>query len=220
MIQKSTLKFLKDLKLNNNKSWFDNNRKSYESAKEDYAALIGNIISGIAAFDETVSHLTVKDCVFRINKDIRFSKDKTPYKTNFGGSISKGGKKINAAGYYLHLEPGKSFAGGGFYMPMPPELAKIRQEIDYNFKEWNTLLANKAFKKNFPNGIDGIDTLVRPPKGYDENNPAIEFLKMKGFIVTRPFTDQEVMSPAFLKDTLKTFEAMKPLIQFLNHAIE
>jgi uncharacterized protein (TIGR02453 family) len=136
MLQSSTLQFLQSLQKNNNKPWFDENRKKYESAKENFAEFVEALINGIAAFDPTIQNLTAKNCMFRINRDVRFSKDKSPYKTNMGASISKGGKKINLAGYYFHCEPGKSFAAGGFYMPMAPELAKIRQEIDYNFKEW------------------------------------------------------------------------------------
>ena len=103
-------------------------------------------------------------------------------------------------------------------MPMAPDLAKIRQEIDYNFDEWKKIINNKTFKKYFPKGIEGIESLVRPPKGYDENNPAIEFLKMKGFIVSTAFSDNDLLQKNAVKEIVKTFEAMKPLIDFLNRA--
>jgi len=220
MLQSSTIKFLKELKKNNNKPWFDANRKTYEAAKANFSNTVEQVIDGIAAFDEAIGTLKTKDCIFRINRDVRFSKDKSPYKTNFGASITKGGKKINLGGYYFQCEPGQHFAAGGFYMPEPNDLAKIRQEIDYNFEEWTTILSNKTFKKYFPTGIEGISSLVRPPKGYDENNPAIGYLKMKGYIVTRPFSDAEIQEKNFTKEVVKTFEAMKPLIDFLNRAVE
>jgi len=220
MLQSSTLKFLKELKKNNNKPWFDENRKQYESAKADFYLAVDKIIEGVAKFDEPIGALKAKDCAFRINRDVRFSKDKSPYKTNMGASITQGGKKINGAGYYFHCEPGQSFAAGGFYMPEAPQLAKIRQEIDYSFDEWKNIVENKTFKKYFIKGVEGIETLSRPPKGYDENNPAIKFLKMKGFIISRSFTDTEMQDKNSIKEITKTFEAMKPIIDFLNKATE
>jgi uncharacterized protein (TIGR02453 family) len=220
MIQASTFKFLKDLKKNNNKVWFDENRKLYETVKLDFYSIVDKQISGIIKFDPSINGLTAKDCAFRINRDVRFSKDKSPYKTNMGASIVKGGKKINAAGYYFHCDPGQSFAAGGFYMPDAPQLAKIRQEIDYGFDEWKKIVENKIFKKYFVAGIEGIETLARPPKGYETSNPAIEYLKMKGFIVSRPFTDAELQDRNSIKEIIKTFEAMKPMIDFLNKAVE
>ena len=188
MLQYSTLKFIKDLKKNNNKPWFDTNRKKYEAAK---------------------------DCIFRINRDIRFSKDKSPYKTNMGAYINPGGKKINTPGYYFHCEPGGSFAAGGLYVPEPAVLAKVRQEIDYSFDEWKKIINDKTFKKYFTK-VDGIEVLSRPPKGYTVDNPAIEFLKMKSYIVSRPLADTELTDKKLLKEVAKTFDAMKPMIDFLN----
>lgn len=133
--------------------------------------------------------------------------------------FNKDGKKGLGSGYYLHIEPGKSFAAGGIWMPEPAILAGIRQEIDYSFDEWKKIVENKTFKNIFPGGITG-DTLTRPPKGYEETNPAIEYIKRKSFIVTRPFTDPEVQSKNFVRDVAKTFQAMKPLIDFLNIVVE
>ena len=128
MIQPSTLQFLKTIKKNNNKEWFDKNRTKYENAKQDYLAFVTEVLLGLKLKDKTLQLLEPKQCVFRINRDVRFSKNKDPYKTNFGASFSKGGKKIDCAGYYFHLEPGASFIAGGYWMPMAPELKKIRQE--------------------------------------------------------------------------------------------
>ena len=220
MLQASTLKFLKELKKNNNKPWFEAQRKQYEIAKADFQAMVEQLIPAIAKFDEPIGGLKAKDCTFRIHRDVRFSKDKTPYKANMGAYINKGGKKINLGGYYFHCEPGQSFAAGGFYMPSPPELSKLRQEIDYSFNEWKKILDNKTFKKYFAKGVEGIETLSMPPKSYDENNPAITYLKMKNFIVSRPLSDADLQDKNTVKEIVKTFEVMKPMVDFLNRAVE
>ncbi len=219
MIQATTIKFLKDLKKNNNRPWFEEHRKQYENAKADLLLLVGQLIAAIETFDKPIGNLEAKNCTFRINRDVRFSKNKDPYKSNMAAYFNKDGKKGIGAGYYLHIEPGRSFAAGGIWMPEPPVLAGIRQEIDYSFKEWKNIIADKSFKKNFVEGIQG-DTLTRPPKGYDENNPAIEFIKKKSFIVSRSFTDAEVQSKNFVKDVAGTFKTMKPMIDFLNLSTE
>jgi uncharacterized protein (TIGR02453 family) len=220
MLQVSTLKFLKDLKKNNNKPWFEKNKDLYLGAKEDIEHLVERVIEGFGKIDPDIAALQPKDCTYRIYRDVRFSKDKTPYKTNMGAYLNKGGKKTPTAGYYMHFESGRNMAGGGLWMPMAPELNKVRQEIDYSLTEWNTILKARAFKKNFPEGLEKEDLLSRPPKGYGEDNPAIEYLKLKSFIVTRSFTDAEVQSKSFLKELLKTFESMKDFVYFLNRAME
>lgn len=219
MLQSSTLKFLKDLKKNNNRPWFEEHRQQYETAKGDFLLLTEKLITGISVFDPAIALLKAKECVFRINRDVRFSKDKSPYKNNIAGYFNRNGKKGNGAGYYLHIEPGKSFAAGGMWMPEPKELAAIRQEIDYSFDSWKKIIGNATFKKIFIEGIKG-EALVRPPKGYDETNPAIAYLKMKNFVVTKSFTDTEIQSKTFVKDVANTFKVMKPMIDFLNSAIE
>jgi uncharacterized protein (TIGR02453 family) len=219
MLQPATIKFLNNLKKNNNKAWFDANRKIYEAAKADYIALIDAVIAATAKFDPSIGNLTAKNCIFRINRDVRFSKDKSPYKSNMGASITAGGKKVSAPGYYFHCEPGQSFAAGGLYMPEAPNLAKIRQELDYNFDEWKKIIGNKTFKKYFTKGVDGVDVLSRPPKGYTEENPALGFLKMKSFIVSRPISDAELGNKNLVKEIASSFAAMKPMLDFLNHAL-
>lgn len=220
MLQSSTLKFLRSLQKNNNKAWFDKNRKAYETAKSDMLLLVDELIRQVSKFDPSIGILQAKDCTFRINRDVRFSKDKSPYKNNMAGYFNKHGKKGLGAGYYLHIEPGKSFVAGGIWMPEAAVLSKIRQEIDYDFDDWKKILHQKSFKKQFPKGIDTADSLVRPPKGYDETNPAIDFLKMKSFVVRKPFTDSEVLSNVFTKKIAASFETMKPMIDFLNRAVE
>lgn len=221
MLQKETLKFLKDLKKNNNKPWFEEHRKVYEAAKQDFENLTMAVLQATAKFDATVANLQPKDCLFRINRDIRFAKDKTPYKTNFGMGISKGGKKSVSAGYYLHCEPGEAFVGGGMWMPMPPELKKVRQEIDYNWPEFEKLLKDKKFKTVYSDLLKDEETsLSRPPKGYDETNPAIEYLKLKSFLGLRKLTDDELQSDGLVKTVTASFDALKPLLDFMNRALE
>ena len=220
MLQASTLKFLKDLKKHNNKPWFEKNKSNYLGAKEDIEQFIEQVIGGFGKIDAEIATLQPKDCTYRIYRDVRFSKDKTPYKTNMGAYLNKGGKKMPTAGYYMHIESGRSMAGGGLWMPQAPELNKVRQEIDYNFAEWTGILGNKAFKKSFPDGLEQEDILSRPPKGYTDDNPAIEYLKLKSFIVTRTFTDAEVQHKSFLKELIKTFESMKDFVYFLNRSLE
>ncbi len=219
MLQATTLKFLKDLKKNNNKPWFDEHRPKYETAKTDFYALVEKLIPAIAKFDAPIGLLAVKQCVFRINRDVRFSKNKAPYKSNMACYFNQAGKNGLGAGYYLHIEPGKSFAAGGIWVPEAPVLAGIRQEIDYNFSDWKKIIENKKFKQVFTEGLRSNETLVRPPKGYDENNPAIEFLKMKSFIVSRPFADTDLQHKNFVQEVANTFKNMKPLIDFLNTAL-
>lgn len=220
MLQAATIKFLKDLKKNNNRAWFEKHKDAYLDVKKDIEGFTQSVIDGMGKIDADIALLQPKDCVFRIYRDVRFSKDKSPYKTNIGASFNKGGKKAPTAGYYFHCEPGQNMVGGGLWMPMPPQLAKVRQEIDYNFDEWKKIINHRNFKKIFPAGVDGIETLSRPPKGYEETNPAIGFLKMKCFIVSGDLTDTQLQSKTLLKEVLKTFETMKDFIDFLNRAME
>jgi uncharacterized protein (TIGR02453 family) len=148
--------FLKKLAKNNNKAWFDANRPSYVEAKTTFENFVASLISAYGKHDPSIAHLTAKECMFRINRDVRFSKDKSPYKTNLGASISSGGKKSPFAGYYVHIEPGASLAGGGMWMPMPEQLAKVRQEIDYNFDEFLSLIKSPALRSNTNNYIRGM----------------------------------------------------------------
>ncbi len=220
MLQASTLKFLKDLKKNNNKPWFDKNRRSYEEAKADFANFIQALIDKHAKSDPTIKSIVAKDCMFRINRDVRFSKDKSPYKTNMGAYISSGGKKSIYGGYYFHCEPGQGFVGGGLWMPMPPELNKIRQEIDYNFEAFKKLINSKKFKSVYKDlSRDPEYILSRVPKGYDPNNPAAEYLKLKSFVSMTSLKDADLTSKDLVKKTTTAFEALQPVIEFVNESL-
>lgn len=219
MLTNETLKFLKELSKNNNKEWFEKNRKRYENAQTEIKAFIAEWIKNYGKKDESIAHLDPKKCIFRINRDVRFSANKSPYKNNLGAYLTKGGKNTNLAGFYLHIEPNNCFFGAGNYMPMPDQLSKIRQEIDYNFSDFKKIVSSKKFKDNFGD-LSEENKLKRPPKGYDENNEAIEYLKLKGFTVFKKITDEEITAKDFVKTITDLSTAVKPFIDFLNAATE
>ncbi len=219
MINPSTIEFLKHLKKHNSKEWFDENRQHYSAAKDNYLDFVGEVLGRMKKIDDSLIDLEPKQCVFRINRDVRFSKNKDPYKTNMGASFSKGGKKVQCAGYYFHLEPGESFIGGGFWMPMAPELNKIRQEIDYNFEAFSKIINKKKFKASF-GSLNESEKLTRPPKGYEAENPAIELLKLKSFVVMTAVRDNELTGKELANKVVDHFETMMPLVDFLNKAID
>ncbi|HMK25159.1 MAG TPA: DUF2461 domain-containing protein [Chitinophagaceae bacterium] len=221
MLQPATIKFLKDLKKNNNKPWFDKNRKRYEEAKADFARFIQAVIGQHSKNDPSIKDLVAKDCMFRINRDVRFSKDKSPYKTNFGASINKGGKKAwNFAGYYFQVQPGRNFAGGGIWMPEPNELKKVRQEIDYNFTGFKKIIGSKKFKSIYGDLDRSAEFLLsRVPKGYEPGNPAADYLKLKSFVAISFFSDTDLGSKDLVKKTVAAFEALQPLIGFINESV-
>ena len=218
MIQKTTIQFLTDLKKNNTREWFEANRKRYEAGKENIIELAAQAIKTIGAFDKDIAELEPKQCIFRINRDVRFSKNKAPYKSNMSLVVSKGGKKSETAAFYIHIEPGQAFIGCGFWGPEAKKLASIRQEIDYNFKDFQKIITAKKFKETFTDGLSTEDTLQRPPKGYDDQNPAVAYLKLKSFVAMKKISDAELQSKDFVKILLDTYKAVKPFIDFLNTA--
>lgn len=220
MLQPATFNFLTQLKANNNKEWFDQNRKLYDTAKADVLQLMTTLLIALEQIDPAIaaSNLKVKSCIFRINRDIRFSADKTPYKTNFGAWFNAGGKKSPSAGYYLNIEPDGSFVAGGMYMPDSKVLATIRQEIDYNLAGFEQMLSEPGFKAYFK-GISKEETLVRPPKGYQADNPAIEYLKLKSFTASHSVSNGLLISPDLSETTIKAFTGLQPLVDFLNRAL-
>lgn len=221
MFQQASIRFLKELNNNNQKEWFDRNRSKYESTRLDLEAFTGDLIKKITKFDESVAHIVVRECLFRINRDVRFSKDKSPYKNHMAMYISKGGKKAINPGYYFHLEPGKSYVAGGLWMPMAPELKKVRQEIDYNWDGFKKIFSNSKFKTAFGDFNRSEDVLLsRPPKGYEASNSAIEYLKLKSWIVSAKISDTELVSRGLSKKVSAYFETMHPLVKFFNQALD
>ena len=218
MVAKETLDFLTKLSKNNNREWFQANKKSFEAAQDNITAFAGQLIDGISKFDDAVSDVDPRSCVFRIYRDVRFSKDKSPYKTNLGAYISPGGRKSMQPGYYFHLEPGKSFIAGGKHIPDGPETLKIRNAIANGTDEFLKIVEKKSFRIAF--GEMRGDRLQKAPKGFDPEHKAVEYLKLKEFMAFTEFPDDKfVTSPEFPKYLVKTMKEMFPLVSFLRKAL-
>lgn len=220
MLKTTIFDFLTALKDNNHREWFAEHKADYEQAKADFEAFVELLIPQMGAIDEKFAHLKAKDTTFRIYRDVRFSKEKSPFKINMSSYFCKGGKSSEFAGYYLHIEPANHyfFAGGGAYSPSADLLKKIRQEIDYNGEMLTQIIHHEDFKSTFGE-LQG-EKLKTAPKGYATDNPSIDLLKMKGFTAMKHFTKEEVLSKHFDKQVVDTFSKMKPLIDFLNQAME
>ncbi|MEP7258496.1 MAG: DUF2461 domain-containing protein [Flavitalea sp.] len=220
MIQGATLKFLRDLEKNNNKAWFDANRNRYTDAKEDFEQFVSSLLARHGKKDPDIAELTPKQCTFRINRDVRFSKNKSPYKNNMGASLSRGGKKSGFAGYYFHLQPGASFIGGGLWSPEPADVKKIRQEIDYCRDEFKGLIAGKKFKSYYGDLYkDEEISLVKVPQGFEKDNPAAEYLRLKSWIAQKSIPDKALSSKELLGICAEGLLALQPLLGFLNRAL-
>ena len=218
-IPQSTLKFLKELSQNNNRDWFEDHKSRYKEEKKKFEQFIDKLIQAIAVFDPSIAHHTAKDCVFRIYRDLRFTDDKTPYKINLGAHITGAAKKSeihSQAGYYIHIEPGKSMLAGGAYLPKGKWLKGIHKEIDENADELKQILNSKSFKKYFGE-IEG-EKLKTSPRDYPADHPEIELLRYKSFLATHPLDDEQVLANDFLQHATKVFEALYPFDQFLNRA--
>lgn len=213
-IDSSTLQFLKNVAKNNNREWFNENKNLYIEAQQDVLAFLEKLIEEIAGFDEEILKIDPKKALFRIYRDTRFSKDKIPYKTNFGASLGMGkGNKIS--GYYLHIEPGKSFLAGGVYHPEPPVLKEIRREISTNSAEFRKILEQKEFRNNF-RGLSVESKLKRVPNDFEKEDPMAEFLKLKNFIVVHPVSDAALMAKNATENFAEIYKIMKPLNDFLE----
>lgn len=218
MITKNTLDFLKKLAKNNSRDWFQANKKAFDAAQDNMTAFAGYLIGEIGKFDHEVGNLDPKSCVFRIYRDVRFSKDKSPYKINLGAYIAPGGRKSMRPGYYFHLQPGASFIAGGKHIPDGGECLKIRNAIAENTPEFLKIVEKKSFRDAF-GGLRG-DSLKSAPKGFDAEHKAIEYLKLKEFMAFAELTNDKVLlDPAFPKHLVKTAKEMYPLVAFLRRAL-
>ena len=212
-----TLEFLRQLVENNNREWFLENRKKYDDAKADLENLVSYIIKEVGKFQD-LGNLHVKDCIFRINRDIRFSKNKTPYKSNLSVGIGPGGRSSGKIDYYLHIQPGnQSFLGGGMWETTSEQIARFRQEIDYNADELKKLIEDKTFREFYPS-ISG-ETLKTMPKGYPKDHPEIELLKRKQLFFDHRFTDKEVTSSDFGEKVVKGIALLKPFTDYMNYVL-
>lgn len=221
MITKEALQFLTDLIANNNTEWMHANKKRYESYKKDYHIFIASILNEMKPLDKSLEDLEIKNCTFRINRDIRFSKDKSPYKTNMGVWMSQNKNRKNSPGYYIHFESGNSFIAGGVWCPEPSELKLIRKEIEFFHDDLVTIVENKNFKKEFTD-LDRAESnvLKKAPKDFDPNHPAIEFLKLKSYTASSKIDEKDFTKPDFSKKIAQQLIALKPLNDFLTRAIE
>lgn len=215
MLDKNTLFFLKKLKENNNKQWMDENKYNYELSKQNFLEFVQQILIQLIELDKRFEYVNPKQCIFRINKDIRFSKDKTPYKTNWGAVFSLEGKKTNKACFYLHIEPSNSFVGGGLWKPEGAILKKIRQEIYYETDTFLKIIKNKKFS-NFFGDIESEDKLKKTPTEFLSNQKAPEYLKFKSFVVSKKLSDEDILNPNLINSVLNSFKTAEPLIHFLN----
>lgn len=213
------LKFLKDLAKHNDREWFDKNKHRYVEAKDQFDVYVGGLLKDMIAFDDSLAGLDPKKLTFRIYRDVRFSKDKRPYKNNFGAAFSSVGKSMGKPGYYLQIQPGnESFAAVGLFQPVPEVLAQVRQEIDYSGDALRKIFQEKKFKTHFEKFWEE-DALKNAPKGYAKDHPYVDWLRLKSFIVTRNFTDAEVTDPKFEKQVVSVMRAGKPLNDFLSEAL-
>jgi uncharacterized protein (TIGR02453 family) len=215
-IRKSTLDFLNQIKFNNNRDWFLKNHPTYLEARENFESFVQKLIDQIIEFEPIMKGLEVKSCVYRFNRDIRFSNDKSPYKTHFGAFIVRGGKKNGDkyGGYYFHVEPGASIIAGGAYMPPAPWLSAIREKIDEEPDRFIKIINSKEFIRFF--GQLTGDKLKKAPKGFPPDHPNVDLLKFKSYLVVNEVSDKLVLSDKYFEHTVNVMKAMKPLNDFLN----
>jgi len=209
---KKAFEFLEQIKENNNREWFAHNKAIFEDIVKENKVFFNQI------YNELQKHDRLEGIhIYRIYKDIRFSKDKTPYKTNFGVSFSRT-KPLLRGGYYIHLEPGNSFVGGGFWAPNNEDLLRIRKEFEMDTSEIDKIISDKTFVKYFGT-LQGEDGVKTAPKGFDKNHPAIDLIKKKLFVVMRKFSDKEVFSADFQKEIISTFLAMRPFFNYMSDVL-
>lgn len=212
------LEFLKELSANNNREWFQDNKKWYNESREKMTFLTDVLINEIGKFDPAVRGVLTKDSMFRIFRDVRFSKDKRPYKTNFGSFICKGGRKSVNPGYYFHLEPGGCFIGGGIYMPPAEPLRAIRNFIAEHAEEYREIIDDPDFKKEFPEMYD--DKLKTAPKGFSKDHEHIDLLRYKSFIFSKTFNDSIVTGDKYVQEMVSAFHRLYPVNRFLYQAVD
>lgn len=220
MLQTSTLQFLNDLKENNNREWFLDHKKQYENYKKDYHQLIAELLQMMVPKDSNLAHLEVKNCTFRINRDIRFSKDKSPYKNHMGIWMSVDKNRKNAPGYYLQIQNDEVFVAGGIWCPEADELKKVRKEIAFFYEDLDKIIADKNFKKEFTDlDRDPKNMLKTSPKDFDKEHVAIEFLKLKSFTASQKLDSKILVDKNFTKIISDKLLVLKPLNAFLNRAL-
>lgn len=218
-IPQSTFDFLNQLRENNNREWFQANRELFDAARLQFMDFAEQVLHGLVAMDKRIPEdIPVSKCVYRIYRDIRFSLDKTPYKGYFSAAYSPTGRSTEMPGYYIHIQPGQSFATAGLWHPSKERLAAIRQEIDYNSADFRSIVEAPLFLQHA--GLDQEDRLKKAPSGYSADHPDIEFLRLKSFTATKSFSDNEMMQADATEMILSAFQALQPFQEFLYQAVE
>jgi len=214
---KPVLDFLAELQEHNNRPWFEQNRAAYEQAKAHFEAFVDRLIAEFNAFED-LSGVTARDCTMRIYRDIRFSKDKSPYRTNMSAEITPGGRKSGRLGYYIHVTPhDETFVGGGLYMPVPQQLASFRSAIDRDGSRFKAIVNAKDFKRQF--GTLSGEKLKTAPQGYARDHPEIELLRLKQILAGRQWPDATVLSSRFPSQVVAAARALKPFLDYLNAGV-
>ncbi|MEW5675386.1 DUF2461 domain-containing protein [Flavobacterium enshiense] len=211
MISKATLDFLNQLKNNNNREWFSDNKKEFQKLEKDFKVFAQEIVTDLGKTDSID-----KIQMFRIYRDVRFSKDKSPYKTNFGVALGRT-KPLLRGGYYLHIEPGGSFVGGGFWEPNAEDLNRIRKEFEMDATEIRAIISDENFIRTFGK-LEG-DELKTAPKGFDKEHLDIDLIRKKQYLISRRFTDKEVMDKNFKTEVVNTFLAMRPFFDYMSEVL-
>jgi len=214
MINKQTFDFLRKLARNNNREWFNANKKQYEQSRGEMRELTMFLIGEIGKFDETVQGVLPEDCLFRIYRDVRFSREKAPYKTNMGSFIKSGGRRTSGAGYYLHIAPGESMLAVGIYMPPAPELNALRNAIVKDSAAFRKIISNRALVREFGE-LQG-ERLKTAPRGFPRDHPEVEFLKLKSYTFFKSITDDEVVRDDFPRRAVRSFMAGADFNRHIN----
>jgi len=209
-IQESTFKYLRDLQKNNNRDWFAHTKSRYSEAHKNAKEVFAAINENLQSHDEIE-----KSKMMRIYRDVRFSHDKTPYKAHFANSYSRLGKELRG-GYFLRIRPGESFLAGGFWEPNKEDLFRIRKEIELDASEIRNILKDKNYKKNFGGTFESFSELKTAPRGFDKAHKDVDLLRKKGFVASRKFTDEEVVSPKFIEEVNKSFKALRPFFNLFS----
>lgn len=215
MIQKKTFEFLSLLAANNDREWFQANKNLFEAAQQNMLSFADQLLDLMRQHDN-IENESGKKMLYRIYKDTRFSKDKSPYKTHFGIRMSRATSALRG-GYYFHLEPGNCFVGGGFFAPESDDLKRIREDIDFNYEEWNAVLANTDLVNTF--GQLKGDEVKSAPKGYSKDHPAIDLLRKKQFLLIKPLSDAEVQADDFVVQLNNHFKALRPFFDYMSEVL-
>lgn len=214
----SVITFLRSLARNNNREWFKDNKKSYQESLEIFRAFAAQLLTGMAKFDPSLGGLASKDTIFRIYKDVRFSKDKSPYKTHFGCWMTKGGRKSSDAGYYFHLEPDNSFMAAGVWMPPKEQLSLIRQEIVFNPDAYLKVINDPVISKGYERG-GREDMLKKGPMGFPKDFEHLEEIKYKHYIYSKNYKNEEILTKNFPEKVVQDYQGLFPMVQYLNLAM-